>query len=86
MRKIKIRIKDIEKSDFSKCCLKELSIEKVNEGDIFEGNYFEQEKAVDFVAPTGVPCVAWYGITCEEVIEEEQKAEYEEVVAEAVEE
>lgn len=69
MKKIKIIIKDIEKSSFSRACLNELRREGIKEGTIIIGKFNPTNKAVDFVSPkTGIDCMAWLGITCKEVI------------------
>lgn len=63
----KIKIKDIQQDTFSRCCLRELKSEQVNEGDIIEIDFINPEHdGVDFISPkTGVPCMAYKGITCE---------------------
>lgn len=52
---------------FSACCIGELAREGVKEGDIIEGIFHPENNAIDIVSGNGVDCVAWLGITCEEV-------------------
>lgn len=66
MAQIKVIIKDIENSSFSRACLSELKREGIKEGMIITGEFNPVNKAVDFVSPeTGIDCMAWLGITCE---------------------
>lgn len=67
---MKIRIKNVTGSSTNEWLLGELRKEAgINEGDIVEGRFNPKNKAVDF--STGIhDCVAWLGLTCEEVRED----------------
>lgn len=62
---VKILIQDIQKTSFSKSCLRELASEGVKEGDIIEvSEILPEDPGIDFISKKGTPCVAWKGITC----------------------
>lgn len=62
--KVKIIIKDVEKSGFSASSLNELSRVGVKVGQIIEGRRFPESTGVDFTVGCS-DCVAWIGCTCE---------------------
>jgi len=65
LKAVNVIIEDIEKSDFSKCCLNELKREGIKEGDIIKGFQRSNNLGIEFKSPkTKVDCVAWLGCTC----------------------
>lgn len=61
--KIKVVIKDVEKSGFSTSALNELSRVGVKVGQIIEGRRFPESTGVGFTVGCS-DCVAWIGVSC----------------------
>ena len=72
--KVLVKIMNVTNGGFEASCLNELKSEKVNIGDIIEGEYNPVNQAVDFKSPiTNADCVAWVGSTCKKLGDLEYK-------------